>query len=48
MNQTLIAIGEALIDFTPLQQGQALKDVSSFGRNCGAAHPLILQQLFLN
>lgn len=37
MNQTLIAIGEALIDFTPLQQGQALKDVSSFVRNCGGA-----------
>lgn len=37
MNQTLIAIGEALIDFTPLQQDKPLKDVTSFTRNCGGA-----------
>lgn len=34
---TLFAIGEVLIDFIPLQKGQALKDVVSFERAPGGA-----------
>ena len=37
MNDTLVVIGEALIDFTPTEQGVALKDVSSFTKHCGGA-----------
>ena len=35
MNNTLMVIGEALIDFTPTKQGVALKDVCSFTKHCG-------------
>ncbi len=37
MNGTLVVIGEALIDFTPTEQGSALKDVCSFTKHCGGA-----------
>ena len=37
MNDTLMVIGEALIDFTPTKQGVALKDVCSFTKHCGGA-----------
>ncbi|MFR1213525.1 MAG: PfkB family carbohydrate kinase [Acutalibacteraceae bacterium] len=37
MNDTLMVIGEALIDFTPTEQGVALKDVCSFTKHCGGA-----------
>ena len=37
MNNTLMVIGEALIDFTPTKQGVALKDVCSFTKHCGGA-----------
>lgn len=33
----IVTIGEALIDFIPLQKGQALKDVSAFERVAGGA-----------
>lgn len=33
----LICIGEALIDFIPLEKGLALKDVNSFEKACGGA-----------
>ena len=37
MNDTLMVIGEALIDFIPTEQGMALKDVCSFTKHCGGA-----------
>ena len=39
MNDTLMVIGEALIDFIPTEQGMALKDV------CSAEEPLSILQL---
>lgn len=37
MKGTLVVIGEALIDFTPMEQGRVLKDVCSFTKHCGGA-----------
>ena len=37
MKDMLMVIGEALIDFTPTEQGAALKDVCSFTKHCGGA-----------
>ena len=35
--KNVICIGEALIDFIPLEKGKALKDVNEFKRACGGA-----------
>lgn len=35
--KTLCAIGEALIDFIPIETGVSLKDVSGFQRAAGGA-----------
>ena len=37
MKDTLMVIGEALIDFTPTKQGVLLKDVCAFTKHCGGA-----------
>lgn len=37
MKDTIMCIGEALIDFIPSQKGVALKDVNSFERIAGGA-----------